>query len=160
MKFDIVSGYDAPEEIAALFAEYTAILVEGDPAFRDYLDMQGYDDELIHPERKYGLPDGRLYLVRQGDVPVGCIALRRLDDERCEMKRLYIRPAFRGHGLGERLVRRIIDDARNIGYRCILLDTLPFLTTAIALYRRLGFVDTPRYNDSLLDDTVYMRYDL
>ena len=76
------------------------------------------------------------------------------------MKRLYIRQAFRGQGLGERLVRRVIDDAREIGYQRIMLDTLPFLTTAIAMYRRLGFVDTPRYNDSPLEDTVYMRYDL
>ena len=160
MKFDLVPGYDAVGEIATLFTEYTAMLVKGDPAFKEYLDMQGYDDEVAHPADKYGMPEGRLYLARQGDAPVGCIALRKLDEERCELKRLYVRPAYRGHGLGERLVRRVMDDARRIGYKSIMLDTLPFLTTAIGMYHRLGFVDAPRYNDSPLDDTVYMRFDL
>ena len=160
MELTIQPAYDAREEIAALFAEYTAVLVEGDPAFRHYLDKQGYDDEVAHPERKYGPPGGRLYLARIEGEPAGCVALRPLDDHRCEMKRLYVRPAFREQGIGELLVRRIIDDARSIGYDCLLLDTLPFLTVAIGMYRRLGFVDIPSYNGSPMEDLVYMRFDL
>lgn len=160
MELTIQSAYEAREEIAALFAEYTAVLVEGDPAFRRYLDKQGYDDEVAHPECKYGPPGGRLYLARIEGEPAGCVALRPLDDHRCEMKRLYVRHAFREQGIGELLVRRIIDDARSIGYDCLLLDTLPFLTVAIGLYRRLGFVDIPSYNGSPMEDLVYMKMDL
>ena len=160
MELTISPGYDAHEEITALFGEYTDTLVAGDPAFRAYLDLQGYDDEVIHPEQKYGLPEGRLWLARLDGVPVGCVALRRLDDERCEMKRLYVRPGFREQGLGKRLVQRVIEDARSIGYRCLLLDTLPFLTVAIGMYKRMGFVEIPSYNNSPMENLVYMRYDL
>ena len=160
MEFAIVPAYGAQKEIAELFGEYTDILVARDPAFRGYLNLQGYDEEVMHPERKYGPPGGRLYLARAGEELAGCVALRRLDDERCEMKRLYVRQAFREQGLGERLVRLVIDDARKMGYRHLLLDTLPFLTVAIEMYRRIGFVDIPRYNNSPLDDTVYMGMEL
>ena len=160
MEFEIQPGYDAPEEIAALFDEYTRTLVRGAPAFRAYLDQQGYDDEVIHPERKYGLPHGRLYLARVGGKPAACVALRRIDERRCEMKRLYVRPAYRERGLGGQLIQRIIDDAREIGYACLLLDTLPFLTDAIGMYRRRGFVDIPSYNNSPMENLVYMRLDL
>ncbi|MEI3347399.1 MAG: GNAT family N-acetyltransferase [Dysosmobacter sp.] len=94
------------------------------------------------------------------DRMAGCIGLRRLDERRCEMKRLYVRPAFRGHGIAHTLVETILADARALGYRQMFLDTLPFLDTAIAMYRRFGFIDIPRYNDSPLDNTVYLRLDL
>ena len=160
MELTIQPGYDAPEEIAALFDEYTKALVEGDPAFRAYLDKQGYDDEVLHPGRKYGMPGGRLYLARIEGEPAGCVALRQLDERRCEIKRLYVRPPYRERGLGGQLIRRIINDAREIGYECILLDTLPFLTDAIGMYRRRGFVDIPSYNNSPMENLVYMRLDL
>ena len=160
MEFEIQPGYDAPEEIAALFAEYTSVLVENDPEFKRYLDLQGYDDEAAHPQRKYAMPGGRLYLARCEGKPVGCVGLRQIDDRRCEIKRLYVRPDYRGQGLGERLVRQLISDARSIGYECLLLDTLPFLTVAIDMYHRMGFVDIPRYNDCPLDSIIYMRLDL
>lgn len=160
MEFVIQPGYDALGEVSALFREYTDILVAGDPEFKRYLDLQGYDAEAAHPGDKYALPGGRLYLARAEGEPVGCVALRRIDDKRCEIKRLYVRQAYRGLGLGERLVRRIIADARAIGYECLLLDTLPFLTVAIGMYHRMGFVDIPRYNDCPLDSIIYMKLDL
>lgn len=160
MELTIQLGYDAREEIAALFSEYTKALVEGDPAFRAYLEKQGYDDELVHPERKYGLPRGRLYIARIEGEPAGCVALRPLDERRCEMKRLYVRPAYRERGLGGQLIQRVIDEARSIGYECLLLDTLPFLTDAIGMYRRRGFVDIPSYNNNPMENLVYMRFDL
>lgn len=160
MEFEIQPGYDAPEEIAALFAEYTGLLVERDPEFKRYLDVQGYDAEAVNPGHKYAMPGGRLYLARHEGKPVGCGALRQIDERRCEMKRLYVRPDYRGQGLGERLVRQLIGDARVIGYECLLLDTLPFLTVAIDMYHRMGFQDIPRYNDCPLDSIIYMRLDL
>ncbi|MBQ5583520.1 MAG: GNAT family N-acetyltransferase, partial [Ruminiclostridium sp.] len=79
---------------------------------------------------------------------------------RCEMKRLYIRPAFRGKGIARRLVEMLLADARQDGYEAMVLDTFPFLRQAVSLYRDLGFYEIPSYNDSPLDSTIYMRKDL
>ena len=143
-----------------LFGEYTDMLVEGDPAFKAYLDLQNYDDELKHLEHKYGPPGGRLYLLREDGEAVGCIGLRRIDDESCELKRLYVRPAFRGRGLSRLLMDRILADARAIGYKTMLLDTLPFLQTALKLYKDYGFEEIERYNDSPMDSSIYLRLEL
>ena len=76
------------------------------------------------------------------------------------MKRLYVRPEFRGHRIGGQLIEKVIGDARDIGYTVLLLDTLPFLQNAIRLYRQYGFYEIPCYNDSPLDSSIYMRLDL
>ena len=156
----LIPAFDHPEEVGQLFQEYTDMLIAGDPGFRQYLDIQHYEDELQHLEHKYGPPEGRLYLAYCDGRLAGCIGLRKLDGERCEMKRLYTRPAFRGKGIGRLLVQRILHDARQIGYRYMLLDTLPFLETAIQMYRRLGFYEIPSYNDSPMDTSIYMKLDL
>ena len=160
MEFTFVSGLGHPAEIAELFDEYTAMLIAGDACFAAYLEQQRYDDELRHLEEKYGEPRGRLILALCGGEAAGCIALHPLDETRCELKRLYVRPAFRGCGLGRMLSERIIADAKAIGYREMLLDTLPFLTEAIALYRSLGFREIPQYNDSPMTDAIYLRLEL
>lgn len=160
MQLELLPGCEYPQAIGALFAEYTDMLVREDPAFASYLELQHYDQEVAHLEQKYGPPGGALYLARADGQDAGCIGLRRLDERRCEMKRLYVRPAFRGHGIAHTLVETILADARALGYRQMFLDTLPFLDTAIAMYRRFGFIDIPRYNDSPLDNTVYLRLDL
>lgn len=159
-QLELTLAYDLPEKIVPLFTEYTDMLVQEDPSFRHYLDIQHYDDEVRDLRMKYGLPSGRLYLAHQGDTVIGCVALRRLDDTRCELKRLYIRPAYRGRGYARQLMNRILADARAIGYRHLLLDTLPFLETAIGMYREMGFYDIPCYNDSPLDHTVFLQFDL
>lgn len=110
------------------------MLIENDESFKKYLDIQNYDKEIEHLEAKYGIPDGRLYLIYCDDELAGCIGLRKTDDQTCEMKRLYIRPEFRGKKLGNILVEKIIADAKEIGYFYMLLDTLPFLQSAIHIY--------------------------
>ena len=160
MTLEIVPAYDRKEEIKELFAEYTDMLVKTDPVFAKYLAIQGYDDELKDLEKKYGMPDGRLYLAIWEGKPAGCIALRRLTGENCEMKRLYVRPEFRGCHIGGRLVRRIIEDAKEIGYQYMFLDTLPFLESAIHMYKKYGFYEIESYNDSPMDTSIYMRLDL
>ena len=157
---ELTPGYDFPDEIRGLFSEYTGMLVRLDPDFQLYLTIQHYEDEVRDLTVKYGLPDGRLYLARVGGKAAGCIALRKLDEERCEMKRLYVRPAFRGHRIGDALVDRVIQDAKAIGYRHMLLDTLPFLESAIHMYRKRGFYEIPCYNDSPMETTIFMQYDL
>ena len=163
MTFQIVPGYDRHGDILALFTEYTDLLKASDEKFAYYLDIQHYDDELRDLRAKYGEPGGRLYVALAEDgAAAGCIALHRLDDERCELKRLYVRPAYRGQGLGSLLVARILDDARQIGYRAMLLDTLPVLESAVRMYRGLGFYEIPCYNDSPIDadKTCFFRLDL
>ncbi len=161
MSFEIVPAYDRREQLGPLFDEYMQMLVETDPLFAKYLDLQNYDEEIDHLEEKYGSPRGRLYLaLTDGGEAAGSIALHPLDEERCELKRLYVRPAFRGSGLGERLVDLIIDDARSLGYRRMLLDTLTPLKSAIRIYRAKGFYEIPCYNDSPMIDTLFLQLDL
>lgn len=92
----IVYAYNRAEEVSKLFTEYTDMLIEKDSSFQKYLDIQNYSEEMEHLENKYGLPDGRLYLVYCDEKSAGCIGLRKIDSQNCEMKRLYVRPQFRG----------------------------------------------------------------
>lgn len=101
-----------------------------------------------------------MYLLRVDGQNAGCGGMKRLDESRCELKRMYIRPSFRRMGLGRELALRIIEDAREAGYRRMLLDTLPFLQAAKALYRSLGFYEIERYNDSPMGGASYLCLDL
>ena len=139
MHIEFLNGPEHPAEIEELFREYTDMLVAGDPVFASYLELQSFDEELRHLEGKYAPPEGCLYLLRVDGQNAGCGGMKRLDESRCELKRMYIRPSFRRMGLGRELALRIIEDAREAGYRRMLLDTLPFLQAAKALYRSLGF---------------------
>lgn len=115
------------------------------------LEHQRFDDEVASLPGRYAPPRGRLLLATLDGRPVGCVALRPLDDlgpHTCELKRMYVRPSARGHGIGRLLAERLIADARAIGYTLIKLDsdTDPRFSAAIALYRTLGFTECPRYN--------------
>ena len=160
MSIKILPAYDFPEEIKLLFSEYTDILIEGDPSFKEYLEIQNYDDELKHLEKKYGLPYGRLYLVYYNNEVAGCIGLKKIDKKNCEMKRLYVRPKFRGKQIGEQLIEKIIRDAKEIGYSSMLLDTLPFLKSAIRLYKKYGFYEISSYNNSPMNTSIYMKLNI
>ena len=153
----LTEAYDHIDEIKSLFSEYTAMLVSIDPSFSIYLDIQHYDEEAGNPAAKYALPRGRLYLALHDGKAAGCIALRPLSDDRCELKRLYVRPQFRGKGIARMLCERILEEAEKTGYREIYLDTLPELSDAIRLYEKLGFTYTDSYNDSPLERTVFMK---
>ena len=152
----IEEGLIHKDDVRALFSEYTDMLVSLDPGFRVYLDIQHYDEELDDLEAKYGRPDGRLYVLYEEGEAAACIALRRLDSRRAELKRLYVRPRFRGRGLSSLLLERILSDAEEIGYEEILLDTLPCLEGALRLYLNHGFTFTERYNDSPVEGTLFM----
>lgn len=160
MCIELLPAYSLPQEVGELFNEYTSMLIEGDSSFEKYLEIQNYDEELRHLDHKYGLPFGRLYVAYCDGALAGCIGLRKLDEKNCEMKRLYVRPAFRGKHIGERLVQQIIADAKEIGYTWMLLDTLPFLKRAIQMYKACGFYEVPGYNNSPMDTSIYMRLDL
>lgn len=160
MRIKIEPAYDNPQEVEILFSEYTNMLLEGDSTFRDYLKLQNYDQELKHLDIKYGFPYGRLYLAYCDDELAGCIGLRKIDEENCEMKRLYVRQQFRGQHIGKILIQKIIEDAREIGYSHMLLDTLPFLESAIHIYKTVGFYEIESYNNSPMQTSIYMKLDL
>lgn len=160
MSVKIIPAYAYPHEMGMLFSEYTDMLIAGDSSFADYLAIQHYDEEVKHLETKYGMPYGRLYLALCDEKPAGCIGLRRIDEKNCEMKRLYVRPQFRGKQIGSRLIEKIIEDAKELGYAHMLLDTLPFLENAVLMYQKYGFYETECYNDSPMSTSIYMKLDL
>lgn len=121
------------------------------------LCFQSFDEELKNLPGAYGPPSGRLLLARLGDHAAGCVALRKLDAGICEMKRLYVRPANRGSGLGRILVDRVITEARLIGYERMRLDTVQSaMGDAIALYRRVGFKEIAPYSEIPVESALWM----
>ena len=120
------------------------------------LSFQGFADELTNLPGPYVPPHGRLFLASFNNVTAGCVALRPLEKSVCEMKRLYVRPAFRHRGLGKMLAERIVTEAKLIGYSCMRLDTLSSMLPAIRLYEALGFSCIPAYYKTPLPDTIFM----
>ncbi|MGH8216214.1 MAG: GNAT family N-acetyltransferase [Rhodanobacteraceae bacterium] len=130
--------------------------------FREYaqdigtdLEYQGFAAELAALPDPYVPPMGALLIADIGGDAAGCAGLRPIDDCVSEMKRLYVRPAYRGTGLGKRLVEAVIEAARRAGYRELRLDTLPSMASAQALYHRLGFSEISPYNDKHLPGTRF-----
>ena len=160
MALNISLAYDDIDNIKELFSEYIKLLFGLESDFKNYLDLQDYDNELDNLNEKYGLPKGRLYIAYFDNQVAGCIALRQISETYCEMKRLYVRPEFRGKQIGKTLVEAIINDAKELGYQSMLLDTIPALKTAIDLYEKMGFYRVPPYNDSPVDKTVFMKLEL
>ena len=157
---ELISAFERREELIPLYREYASMLVQTDPVFQKSLEQQNYDEEIAHLEDKFSPPGGSIYLVYVGGRLAGCVGMKPSDPESAELKRLYVRSDFRGHGLGEMLVRRIMADAEAAGYRRLRLDTLPGLKTALRLYRRLGFRETEPYYDCLVPGTVFMELEL
>jgi ribosomal protein S18 acetylase RimI-like enzyme len=153
MKIKIIPAYDEIESIKTLFTEYTQMLGVN-------LDFQNYEKELEQLPGKYALPDGRLYIAYAENKATGCIALRRINDTICEMKRLYVRPEFREQKIGQMLADQLIEDATKLKYDYMVLDTLGTLKSAITLYKKLGFYEIEPYYQNPLDNVIYMRLKL
>lgn len=148
---------ESPAQIAQareLFLEYAKSL-----GFS--LCFQNFDKELANLPGDYSPPDGRLLLAEYNGQFAGCVALHKLEDRICEMKRLYLRPAFRGKGLGRVLADRIIAEARQIGYQRMRLDTVePVMKDAVAMYRRIGFREIAPYCTNPIAGALYMELGL
>jgi len=120
------------------------------------LCFQNFEQELAALPGEYAPPSGRLLLAVCDAQWAGCVALRRLEPDACEMKRLYLRPAFRGKGLGRRLTQALIDEACQIGYRRMRLDTLPAMKEAVPLYESLGFRRIAPYRLNPSEGALFM----
>ena len=127
------------------------------------LCLQNFERELRTLPGDYHPPDGRLLLAYLNDEPVGCVAMRRRDEHEhaCEMKRLYVRPAARGHAIGRVLVGRLIKEAREIGYKTMRLDAVePIMNHAVLLYRDMGFEEIEAYRENPTEGALYMEFKL
>jgi ribosomal protein S18 acetylase RimI-like enzyme len=144
-----VAGAIDIREVRLLFEEYAASL-------NFSLCFQDFDRELAELPGAYRPPAGRLLLARVGGIVAGCVALRPIENDACEMKRLFVRPAFHGQGLGRQLVVAVIAGARAAGYTTMKLDTVPSMEAAQRLYASLGFRDIPPYRENPIAGARYM----
>ena len=148
---------ETSEDIASartLFREYEAWLGMS-------LCFQDFEEEVANLPGKYVPPEGRLYLAYVDNQLAGCIALRKLEDGICEMKRLFLRENARGHGLGNQLIEKLVDDARAFGYSKMRLDTFPpKMGKAVSLYEALGFSPIPPYYDNPNEGVLFMELTL
>jgi GNAT superfamily N-acetyltransferase len=138
------------EAVKALFEEYWT-------AFGFTPCFQGFSAEVAALPGKYAPPRGRLALARVGGEVAGCGALREVDGERCEMKRVYVRPAFRGTGMGRAIVEWLMAEARSLGYREMVADTMPVMARALAMYEQMGFERTGPYGEAPTAGAIYIR---
>lgn len=153
--FEILTAEDtaALNQVRALMEEYWA-------SFGFTPCFQNFAEELAGLPGQYAPPDGRLALVRVGREVAGCIALRRLDTRRAEAKRLYVRPAFRGRGLGRALMEWVICEAREAGYNELVGDTMPVMGEALTLYGRMGFARAEPYAGQEVSGAIPIRLKL
>ena len=153
MKIIFTESKEQLASIKELFIEYAKSL-----GFS--LCFQDFDKELAGLPGEYAPPDGRLILALDDTDAIGCIALRKLDEGICEMKRLYVKPSGRGKGLGKLLVQTVIDEAVKIGYKKMRLDTVPKMKEAIDLYLKIGFKEIKPYRENPIEGALYMEMEL
>lgn len=139
--------------VRELFREYEAFLNVD-------LCFQGFEAELAALPGDYAPPSGALLIALVDGVPAGCVAVRPIEDGICEMKRLFVRPQFRGLGLGRTLARTVIQESRGIGYTRMRLDTLDFLNSAIHIYKSFGFREIESYYQNPLEGVMYWELNL
>ena len=146
----IIDGTKYLDEVKNLILEYTKFLG------RD-LTFQNLDDELSDLEKKYYPPNGRIICAQVEEKIIGCVAYRKFDAERCEMKRLFVLEGYRKFHAGSKLIEEILKLAASDGYKEMILDTITPLESAIHLYKKFGFTETAPYYENPMSDVIYMK---
>jgi GNAT superfamily N-acetyltransferase len=148
-------------ESGAQIAQARELFLEYAKSLNFDLCFQGFDKELAGLPGNYAPPDGRLLLAEYTGELAGCVALHKRDADICEMKRLYLRPPFRGKGIGRALTEAVIAEARKVGYHRMRLDTVePVMKDAVAMYRRFGFQEIAPYRVNPIAGALYMERQL
>ena len=157
-RHEITPAYGAIDTVRELFREY--IHEEYEIKRKVSLAFQNVDVELKTLPGEYGEAAGGLFLAYSDGNAAGCGAFRKIDETRCELKRLYVRSQYRGQGLGKKILSRLLHEAKNKGYSCAYFDTLRSLQEAMRLYTAMGFTETEPYNDNPLPDVLFFKKDL
>ncbi len=155
LRFEIIlpETPDLVNSAKQLFLEYAQSL-------NFSLCFQSFDNELAELPGDYSPPLGRLILAHENGDLAGCVALHKFKDDVCEMKRLYLRHEYRSKGIGKKLAAKIVEEAREIGYKRMFLDTVPSMKEAISLYRSLGFIEIGPYRDNPVLGALFMELEL
>jgi GNAT superfamily N-acetyltransferase len=150
-----------PAESPGQIAQVRELFLEYEQSLGVKLCFQNFEQEIAGLPGHYAPPDGRLLLAEYKEQLAGCVALHQWQGEICEMKRLYLRPSFRGKGLGRMIAEKIVAEARNIGYRRMRLDTIePIMKDAVEMYRKLGFREIASYRPNPIAGAMYMELEL
>ena len=153
IEFKFITGQDMIEDIKKLFLEYSQSLdIE--------LTFQNFEEEFNALPGKYGPPSGTLILALVDNKPAGCIALRKISGDICEMKRLYVRNDYRGLGIGKKLITMLIDEAKKLKYNYMRLDTIPALKQAQRLYTAFGFYEIEPYTHNPIEGAKFLELEL
>ena len=150
MELKIVDGKNYLDDVKQLIIEYTKFLG------RD-LTFQHFDEEITDLPKKYLPPNGQILCAKIDEKIIGCVAYHKLDERRCEMKRLFVLEGYRKFHAGSKLIEEILIAAKNGGYKEIVLDTITPLQSAIHLYKKFGFIETAPYYENPMDDVIYMK---
>ena len=142
------------------YSEARVLLREYEAESEVDLCFQGFEEEVETLERAYGPPGGRFLILRSGEQTAGCVALEDSGGKICEMKRLYVRPEFRGKGLGRKCAEEVVQIAREMGYAALRLHTLPAMRAAVALYRSMGFTEIAPYDETPVEGVLFMELGL
>ena len=149
ISFKVAETAQEFEEGANLFQQY-ADFIDIDLSFQDF------NQELKTIDKQYSKPQGTLLIVYDGMMAIGCVALRKWDNEIGEIKRMFVLPEYRGHKIGQRLLEQILDIAQELKYNKVRLDTISTMKAALKLYRLYGFHEIPAYRFNPIEETIYM----
>lgn len=153
LEIKAAQSYDEIKTIKELFEEYAQSL-------NFSLCFQNFDEELKNLPGEYSSPEGTLLLAKYNGLPAGCVGLRKIENDICEMKRLYVRNNFRGLHIGKLLANKIIEEGKRIGYKKMRLDTVDTMKAAQTLYKSLGFYEISPYGYHPIEKTIYMELEL
>jgi len=157
IRVEDVLGEEELGHVQRLLGDFAA---EFGPLVAEIFDVQGFAAEVAELPGRYAPPSGCLLVARDGDLAAGCVALRDLGDGTCEMKRLYVASPYRGRGLGRHLIEGVVRRAERMGYRRMVLDTLPEMAGALAMYQAYGFVETAPYWGHPAEQAVFLERSL